>query len=169
MTKKVAELKNIQWDLLVEFLDLPHRASSVQEKLKTLYSLPSLLKIVTITLNRFATLVENASGATTVNVPSAGKATASPADGEKNVKDADTNQKNELVDLLGIDVVTQYYNKKLLYEKYCEKIKKRRQSSKIINCDVLTKKGPISLKIYREDGTAKVIKNFKASDLNLTE
>ncbi|GJZ09736.1 hypothetical protein Tco_0544019 [Tanacetum coccineum] len=66
------------------------------------------------------------------------KATALPAEGEK---DDDTNLKNELVDLLGIDSVTRYYNNKLLYEKYCEKLKKRRQSSKIINCDVLTKKG----------------------------
>nr|GEZ48821.1 hypothetical protein [Tanacetum cinerariifolium] len=51
-----------------------------------------------------------------------------------------------LVDLLGIDIVTQYYNKKLLYERYYENIEKRRQTSKIINYDVLTKKGPISLK-----------------------
>nr|GEU51053.1 hypothetical protein [Tanacetum cinerariifolium] len=118
MKPEVAELKNIQWELPVEFLDLPHLASSVQ----------------------FATLVENASGATTTGVPSADKATALPAEGEK---DDDTNLKNELVDLLGIDIVTLYYNKKLLYERYCEKMKKRRQSSKIINCDVLTKKGPI--------------------------
>nr|GEV63221.1 hypothetical protein [Tanacetum cinerariifolium] len=116
---------------------------SSQEKLKTLDSLPGLLKTVTNTLNRFATMVESASGATTTSVPSADKATASPAEGEK---DADTNLKNKLVDLLGIDIVTQYYNKKLLYERYCEKMKKRRQSSKIISCDVLTKKGPVSLK-----------------------
>ncbi|GKA05241.1 hypothetical protein Tco_0684361 [Tanacetum coccineum] len=62
-----------------------------------------------------------------------------------------------------------YYNKKLLYGKYYEKMKKRRQSSKIINCDVLTKKGPISLKVNREDEIAKVIKKFKASDLQLAE
>nr|GEZ59258.1 hypothetical protein [Tanacetum cinerariifolium]GFA22170.1 hypothetical protein [Tanacetum cinerariifolium] len=30
--------------------------------------------------------------------------------------------KNELVDLMGIDVVTQYYNKKLMYDKYCDKV-----------------------------------------------
>nr|GFA71100.1 hypothetical protein [Tanacetum cinerariifolium] len=131
----VAHLKNIQWELLAEFLDLPHLVSPVQEKLKTLDSLPGILKTVTNTLNRFATLVENASGATTMGVPSADKATASPAEGEK---DADTNLKNKLVDLLGIDIVTWYYNKNLLYERYCEKMKKRRQSSKIINCDVLT-------------------------------
>ncbi|GJT16989.1 hypothetical protein Tco_0875695 [Tanacetum coccineum] len=39
-----------------------------------------------------------------------------------------------------------------------------REKSRIINCDVLTKKGPISLKVYREDGTSEVIPNFKASD-----
>nr|GEX26464.1 hypothetical protein [Tanacetum cinerariifolium] len=127
----VAELKNIQWEFPTEFLDLPHLASSVQEKFKTLDSLPGLLKMVTNTLNRFSTLVENALGATTMGVPSVDKATASPAKGEK---DADTNLKNELVDLLGIDIVTQYYNKKLLYERYCEKMKKRkvpRSSTKV--------------------------------------
>nr|GEV46790.1 carotenoid cleavage dioxygenase 1 [Tanacetum cinerariifolium] len=137
-SQDVAKLKNIQWELPTEILDLPHLISSVQEMLKTLDSLP-------------------------------GKATALPAEEEKNTKEADTNLKNELVNLLGIDVVTQYYNKKVLYERYCEKMKKRRQISKIINCDVLTKKGPISLKIYRKDGTAKVIENFKASDLHLAK
>nr|GEU98311.1 hypothetical protein [Tanacetum cinerariifolium] len=76
-TLLVAELKNTQWELPAEFLDLPHLASSVQEKLKTLDSLPGLLKTVTNTLNRFATLVENAPGAPTTGVPSADKAAAS--------------------------------------------------------------------------------------------
>ncbi|GJX34864.1 hypothetical protein Tco_0246421 [Tanacetum coccineum] len=159
LLSQVAKLENIQWVLLAEFLDLPHLVSSVQEKLKTLDSLPGLLNKVTNTLNRFATLVGNALGAIATGVPSADKATASPAKGEK---DVDTNLKNELVDLLGINIVTQYYNKKLLYEKYSEKMKKRRQSSKIINYDVLTKKGSISLKVYREDETAEVIEKFKA-------
>ncbi|GJY36666.1 hypothetical protein Tco_0422044 [Tanacetum coccineum] len=145
LSSQVAELKNIQWELPAEFLDLPHLVSSVQEKLKTLNSLP---------------------GATTTGVPLADKATASPAKGEK---DADTNLKNKLVDLLGIDIVTRYCNKRLLYEKYCEKMKKIRQSSKIINYEVLTKKGPISLKVYREDGIAEVIEKFKVSDLQLAE
>ncbi|GKC14127.1 hypothetical protein Tco_1010909, partial [Tanacetum coccineum] len=69
--------------------------------------------------------------------------------------------KNELVDLMGIHVVTQYYNKKLMYDKYCAKVLKRRKSSKITNCDVLTIKGPITLKVYREDGKNKVISNLK--------
>nr|GEY23507.1 hypothetical protein [Tanacetum cinerariifolium] len=77
--------------LQLKFLDLQHLASSVQEKLKTLDSLPCLLKTVTNTLNSFATLVENASGATTTGVPSADKATTPPAKGEK---DADINVDN---------------------------------------------------------------------------
>nr|GEW29875.1 retrovirus-related Pol polyprotein from transposon TNT 1-94 [Tanacetum cinerariifolium] len=64
----------------------------------------SLLKTVTKTLNRFATLVENATGSTNMVVPSTDKAATSPAEGEK---DADTNLKNKLVDFLGIDIVTQ--------------------------------------------------------------
>ncbi|GKD24538.1 hypothetical protein Tco_1230752, partial [Tanacetum coccineum] len=54
---------------------------------------------------KFATMVENASGAISMNVPSVGKAIASHAEGEKNTKDADTNLKDELVDLLGKNVV----------------------------------------------------------------
>ncbi|GJU71855.1 hypothetical protein Tco_1263260 [Tanacetum coccineum] len=169
----VAELKNIQWELSTEFLGLPSQISSVQKKLKTLDSLPSLLNRVTETLNTFATMVENASGATTKDVPLAGQATASPAEGEKNTNpaktDAEPNLHDELVDLLGIDVVTQYYNKKLLYDKYCDKMLKRRKSSKITNYDVLTQKGPISLKVHREDGKIKVISNVKVSDLHLAE
>ncbi|GKA47613.1 hypothetical protein Tco_0740496 [Tanacetum coccineum] len=91
LLSQVAELKNIQWGLPAEFLNLPSQVSSVQEKLKTLDSLPSLLHKVTNTLNRFSTMVENASGATSMNVPSAGKTTASPAEGEKNTKDAKIN------------------------------------------------------------------------------
>ncbi|GKA19881.1 hypothetical protein Tco_0699796 [Tanacetum coccineum] len=41
--------------------------------------------------------------------------------------------------------------------------------SRITNCDVLTKKGLITLKVYREDGTSEVIPNFKASDPHLGE
>ncbi|GJV84111.1 hypothetical protein Tco_1524009 [Tanacetum coccineum] len=75
----------------------------------------------------FATIIENASsGATGMSVPSAGKADASPAVGEKNInpatKDVETtNMNNELVDLMGIDVVEKYHNKKLIYDKYYDK------------------------------------------------
>ncbi|GKA05918.1 hypothetical protein Tco_0685038 [Tanacetum coccineum] len=75
---------------------------SSQAKLKTLDSLPSLLNKVTETLNMFATMVENASGATTNDVPSAGQATASPAEEEKNTNpmDVEPNLHNELGPIL---------------------------------------------------------------------
>ncbi|GKC75286.1 hypothetical protein Tco_1126060 [Tanacetum coccineum] len=43
------------------------------------------------------------------------------------------------------------------------------RQKRIINCDVLTKKGPITLKVYREDGSDEVIPNFKAGDLHLAK
>ncbi|GJR78834.1 hypothetical protein Tco_0149619 [Tanacetum coccineum] len=78
-------------------------------------------------------------------------------------------RKEELVDLLGPEVVNKYYNDKLHYYIYCDKMLNRRAESRITNCDVLTRKGPITLKMYREDGTSEVIPNFKASDLHLGE
>ncbi|GJW11245.1 hypothetical protein Tco_1577072 [Tanacetum coccineum] len=117
------------------------------------------------TLNKFSIVVETASGAASKNVPSVGQATASPAEGEKNTntatRDAEqTNLHNELVDLLDIDIMTQYYNKKLLYDKYYDKMLKRRKSSKIINCDVLTQKGPITLMEYLNQTEKELKINF---------
>ncbi|GJR15366.1 hypothetical protein Tco_0798018 [Tanacetum coccineum] len=45
----------------------------------------------------------------------------------------------------------------------------RRAESRITNCDILTRKGPITFKVYREDGTYEVIANFKVSDLLVGE
>ncbi|GKC96982.1 hypothetical protein Tco_1162424 [Tanacetum coccineum] len=168
LTSHVAELKNIQWELPTEFQAIPALVSSVQKKLQTLDSLLSLLNKVTQTLDKFTTVVENAS-TTTKDVPSACQATALPAEGEKNTKDADTNLKDELVDQLGKNVVTRYYTKKLLFDKYCHKMLKRKKSLKIIDCKVLTKKGPITLKIYREDGSDEVISNLKTRLDQLTQ
>ncbi|GJW26670.1 ribonuclease H-like domain-containing protein [Tanacetum coccineum] len=77
--------------------------------------------------------------------------------------------KEELVDLLGINVVKGFYKAKLEYDKYCDKMLNRRVQSKTTNCDVLTRKGPITLKVYREDGTNEIILDFKATDLHLSE
>ncbi|GKB32465.1 hypothetical protein Tco_0871866 [Tanacetum coccineum] len=161
LTSQIAKLKNIQWELPAEFQAIPALVSPVQKKLQTLDSLPSLLNKVTKTLDRFTTVVKNAS-TTTKDVPSAGQATASPAEGEKNTKDANTNLKDELVDLLGKNVVTQYYTKKLLFDKYCDKMLKRKKIPKITNYEVLTKKGPITLEIYSEDESDEVISNLKS-------
>ncbi|GKB22912.1 hypothetical protein Tco_0862313, partial [Tanacetum coccineum] len=165
----VAELKNTQRELPTKLQALPVLVSSVQKQLKTLDSLPSLLNKVTETLSRFATVVENALATTTKDVPSAGQSTASTAKGEKNTKDAETNLKDELVDLSGTNVVTHYHNKKLLFDKYCDKMLKGKKRPKITNCEVLIKKGPITLKIYREDMSKEVISNLKFESLKFLQ
>ncbi|GKD96688.1 hypothetical protein Tco_1380585 [Tanacetum coccineum] len=76
-------------------------------------------------------------------------------------------RKAELIDLLGPEVVHKYYNYKLQYDRYCDKMLNRRTESRITNCDVLTRKGLITFKVYKEDGTYEVIPNFKVSDLHL--
>nr|GEU49025.1 hypothetical protein [Tanacetum cinerariifolium] len=169
LKKHVRDLEIEPHELPAEFLNMPSQVSLVQEKLKILDSLPSLLCKVTDTLNRFATMVKNASGDTSMNVSSVGKASASPAEGEKNTKDADINLKDDLVDLLGKNVMTQYYTKKLLFDKYYDKMLKRKKIPKITKCEVLIKKGPITLKIYRDDGSDEVISNLKVSDLHSGE
>ncbi|GJX84377.1 hypothetical protein Tco_0335151 [Tanacetum coccineum] len=78
-------------------------------------------------------------------------------------------RKAELVDLLDAKVVNKYYDDKLQYDRYYDKMLNRRTESRITNYDVLNKKGPITLKVYREDGTSEVIRNFKSSDLHLGE
>ncbi|GJX85488.1 retrovirus-related pol polyprotein from transposon TNT 1-94, partial [Tanacetum coccineum] len=133
LSSQVAELKTIQWELPSEFLDLP--------------SLPLWWKLHQ-GLQPWMFLLQV-------------KQLLHLLRGEKNTKDAETNPKDELVDLLGTNIMTQYYNKKLLFDKYCDKMLKRKKSPKITNCEVLTKKGPITLKIYREDGSEEVISNLK--------
>ncbi|GJR92473.1 hypothetical protein Tco_0264647 [Tanacetum coccineum] len=146
----VAKLNTLKWELPAEFLALPSQISSVQAKLQTLDTLSSHLNKVANTLTRFANIMENASHtATSKGVPSAGPATTSPTEEEKNTnpatKDTDTtNLHNELM-------------------------MKRRKSSKIINYEVLTQKGPIILQIYKEDRTIEVISNIKVSDLHLAK
>ncbi|GJS62487.1 hypothetical protein Tco_0657271 [Tanacetum coccineum] len=78
-------------------------------------------------------------------------------------------RREELVDLFGPDVVSKYYKAKLQYDKYCDKMLNKRAKSRITNCDVLTRNSPITLKVYKEDGTDEVILKFKANDLYLAE
>ncbi|GJU29348.1 hypothetical protein Tco_1172937 [Tanacetum coccineum] len=56
-------------------------------------------------------------------------------------------RKEELVDLLGPEVGNKYYNDQLQYDRYCGKMLNKRAESRITNCDVLTKNGPITLKV----------------------
>ncbi|GJY32054.1 hypothetical protein Tco_0415549 [Tanacetum coccineum] len=140
--------------------------SLVQSHFQTLEAHLGLLNKVTDTLNRFASILN----AHNKGVPSAGKSTASLAEGEKNTnlvtEDAEL---ANLVDLICIDVVEEYHKNKLLYNKYCDKMLKIKKSPKITNCEVLTNKGPITLKIYKEDRSEEVILNLKVNDLHLAE
>nr|GEW25025.1 hypothetical protein [Tanacetum cinerariifolium] len=55
-------------------------------------------------------------------------------------------RKEKWIDLLGVDVVTKYYKAKLQSDKYCDKMLNKMTQSRITNCDVLTRKGPITPK-----------------------
>nr|GEW72933.1 hypothetical protein [Tanacetum cinerariifolium] len=78
-------------------------------------------------------------------------------------------KESRLIDLLSPEVVHKYYNYKLQYYRYCDKMLNRRADSRITNYDVLTRKGPITFKVYIKVGTYECIPNFKVSDLHLSE
>nr|GEX35840.1 putative reverse transcriptase domain-containing protein [Tanacetum cinerariifolium] len=72
--------------------------------------------------------------------------------------------KDELVNLLGINVVTIVYKSKIKYDKNCDKMLNKMALRKIINCDVFLKgKDPITLKVYRVIGEQDPI--IKPNDL----
>nr|GEX73721.1 hypothetical protein [Tanacetum cinerariifolium] len=50
-------------------------------------------------------------------------------------------RKKELIDLLGPEVVNKYYNDKLQYDRYSDKMLNIRSKSRITNRDILTRKG----------------------------
>ncbi|GKA43877.1 hypothetical protein Tco_0736601 [Tanacetum coccineum] len=172
------ELKELPGKLK-ELHVLQKQVSSINvqlSKLKVLDALPSLLNKVIKALDRFAHAIESSSQkASDTSVPSAGQADTRPAEGENPLKttlqpegeqvkdkskkvvsheemvketvkvDAETSKinkaKQDLIDLLGFDVVENMYIDKV----------------------------PITLKVYRDDGSDEVIQNFKASDLHLGE
>nr|GEW67672.1 hypothetical protein [Tanacetum cinerariifolium] len=87
LTSQFAELKTLQWEQPVEFLDVPSQVKMVQAKLKTLDALPSLLNKVTNALNQFAQAItlKKTRGD---SVPSAGQADTQHVEGEKNTNQA---------------------------------------------------------------------------------
>ncbi|GKA63133.1 hypothetical protein Tco_0762739 [Tanacetum coccineum] len=86
LSREIKELKQHIKDMEIE---LPGDLIEIPTKLESFTStISSLSSQVSDTLNRFSTVMENASGAASMNVPSAGQAPPSPAEGEKNTKDA---------------------------------------------------------------------------------
>ncbi|GKD28724.1 hypothetical protein Tco_1239502 [Tanacetum coccineum] len=78
-------------------------------------------------------------------------------------------RRTELINLLGQEVVEQCYKNKIKYDKYYDKMLNRRATLRITNCDIRTRKGPIALKVYKEDDTSEINTDFRASDLHLAE
>ncbi|GJS12135.1 retrovirus-related pol polyprotein from transposon TNT 1-94 [Tanacetum coccineum] len=119
-TKLSGEIKELKKHVQDMEIELPEDLKEIPTNLETFtstisslsspeqYSLGTFSGVSSFT--KFATVVENALGAITKGVPSTGQATTSPAKGEKNTNpattDAGPNLHDELVDLLGIDVVT---------------------------------------------------------------
>nr|GEX43950.1 hypothetical protein [Tanacetum cinerariifolium] len=141
----------LKWELPEEFLSLQAKVESAQAKLNTLDALPSLLLNVTKALNKFAEVLES----TSIKAGDQKEAKAEAAKQERNVRKA------KLIDLLGPEVVHKYYNYKLQYDRYCDKMLNRRVESRITNCDVLTRKWSNYFLVYREDGAYEVTLNFK--------
>ncbi|GKD64440.1 hypothetical protein Tco_1306548, partial [Tanacetum coccineum] len=81
--------------LPTELKELPSKITVLSREIKELkqHIKDILLHKVTYTLNSFSTMVDNASRATSMNVPSAGQAAALPTQGEKNTKDIDKSEK----------------------------------------------------------------------------
>ncbi|GJY36416.1 hypothetical protein Tco_0421794 [Tanacetum coccineum] len=91
------------------------------------------------------------------------KAKAKEAAQEKEARRA------ELINLLGQEVVEQCYKNKIKHDKYCDKMLNRRATLRITNCDIRTRKGPMALKVYREDDKSEIITDFRANNLHLIE
>nr|GEZ01699.1 hypothetical protein [Tanacetum cinerariifolium] len=113
-------LKTAYTDLDME-IELLGDLEEILKKLKTFTStICSLTSKVTVTLNRFASLINQSSQKTKdKGVPLASKSNDSSAEGEKNTYSAtiEANLKKYLVDHTGIDVMEEYYKKKLLEDR----------------------------------------------------
>ncbi|GJU89528.1 hypothetical protein Tco_1301951 [Tanacetum coccineum] len=178
------------WELPTEFLTVPSQVSSIQAKIMTWDALPSLLSKAKLALIlpqsegepiKKKTLKETEREESEANSETKVRPTSSMVESSKKnklnkfdfvTKEAKKEKvvgKEDLIDLLGIDVVTNVYKAKIKYDKYYDKMLNRRVQSRIINCDVLTKKGSITLKVYRDDGTDEAISNFKTSNFHLRE
>ncbi|PWA82785.1 hypothetical protein CTI12_AA172790 [Artemisia annua] len=89
---------------------------------------------------------------------------------EENVKHEKLMKKAKMIKSLEPPVIDLFMKKKALYDKYCHIILNRRAPGKITNVDILSrKKGPATLKIYRDDGDEEIIEEFKVRDLHWEE
>ncbi|GJS63878.1 hypothetical protein Tco_0678442 [Tanacetum coccineum] len=167
-----------------------------EAKIKTFDALLSLLNKVTEALNKYAQAIEFVSKKTgDTSVPSAGQAGSYPAEGEKNTKQDVEEKKtksdsdDDTINLTGLigksskkkklkkfDFVTKQGDHVHFTE---EQIKEQKRIEESIKADIAKQEVEIRKEewidllgvdvVYREDGTNKVIPNFKDSDLHLSE
>nr|GEW01471.1 hypothetical protein [Tanacetum cinerariifolium] len=171
LTSQVVELKTLQWELPAKFLVVPSQVKMVQTELKTLDALPSLLNKFTNALNQFAQAITSRKLGVTVflhhyNYHNSNVISLSPT----------TTQK--LLSTRG-EHIKEDKGKKALSSEEAEKKSTDSDSDdetyatgsmvEPSRIKKLKKKGPITLKVYIEDGTSEFIPNFKASDLHLGE
>nr|GEV04071.1 retrovirus-related Pol polyprotein from transposon TNT 1-94 [Tanacetum cinerariifolium] len=160
LTSQVTELKTLQWELPEEFLSLPAKGENIKKDKgkNAMYSEEAEKESTKSESDKEAHV-------TGFMVKSSKEKKLKKFDLEeakaKAAKQEGEVRKAELIDLLGLKVVHKYYNYKLQYDRYCDKMLNRRVESRITNCEVLTRKGPITFKVYKEDGTYEVIPNFK--------
>ncbi|GJW86885.1 hypothetical protein Tco_0162225 [Tanacetum coccineum] len=66
---------------------------------------------------------------------------------------------------LGPSLIPSYKKKKEEYDKYRHMMLIIRAHGRITNVDIITAKGPVGVKIYKDDDITKTISNFKVSNL----
>ncbi|GKC30524.1 hypothetical protein Tco_1037818 [Tanacetum coccineum] len=114
-------------ELPLKFNKLSGEIKELKQHVKDMeIELPGDLKKIPTKLETFTSTI---CGLTSQDVPSAGEATALPTEGEKNIKDTDTNLIDELVDLLVKNVVTQYYTKSYSLINLMDKMLKRKENA----------------------------------------
>ncbi|GJW77645.1 hypothetical protein Tco_0139327 [Tanacetum coccineum] len=158
--------KELDTPYLME-VDTPYSA-----KLKTLDALPSLLNKVTNALNRFTQAIASKK-TEDASVPSVGPVITQLAEGEKNTNQTTISYSSQP----NGEHIKKDNGRKAMYSEVVEKESTNSDSddddethltSFMVDSSKI-KKGPITLKVYREDGTSEVIPNFKVSDLHLDE
>ncbi|GKE10484.1 hypothetical protein Tco_1414035, partial [Tanacetum coccineum] len=155
LTTQVAELRTLQWEFLAEFLFVPCQLSSVFERASKKTKDPAKMALTLLRGKRTQTSTPKRSPQLEGEIIK--KDNGKKAMYSKDAKEEDIrSDSDEDANMTGS-----------MFES--TKKKKLRGQSKITNCDVLTRKGPITLKVYREDRTSEIIPNFKARDLHLAE
>nr|GEU91639.1 reverse transcriptase domain-containing protein [Tanacetum cinerariifolium] len=193
LTHQVTELKTLQWKLPVEFLLVPNQVASVQAKIKTSDALnaertnlnkpqpetttPPIPPIIPPVITTTTTQMQSPflqSPPKSSSQPKGehiknykGKKALSSEKAEKESTDSDSDDNETHV--TGSIIESSRIKKK---EAKAEAAKRKSKEQKeelvdLLGPEVVNKKGPITMKVYKEDDISEIIPEFKASDLHL--